>query len=38
MTEQQNLRKLFIKGGKSITEISNETGHDRKKGLFKNDS
>ena len=30
MTEQHNLRKLYFEEGKSITEISKETGRDRK--------
>ena len=30
MTEVHNLRKLYFEEGKSITEISRETGRDRK--------
>ena len=30
MTEVHNLRKLYFEEGKSITEISKETGRDRK--------
>jgi len=30
MTELHNLRKLYFEEGKSITEISRETGRDRK--------
>jgi predicted transcriptional regulator len=30
MTELHNLRKLYFEEGKSITEISKETGRDRK--------
>ena len=30
MTELHNLRKLYFEEGKNITEISRETGRDRK--------
>lgn len=30
MTQQENIRKMFFKEGKNISEIERETGHDRK--------